>query len=194
MFLTNWAVPLGLLLVHHQVKLGVETLKMITGGSSSWNLHPHLAKRTGQGNLATGRGNFSVLIRQLFLDQRLGIVWVPDSLGPELLQQVLMSQVLHLVHGDGVGLADLGGPGDRHRVLLGRDQLAEVSDVDWAWRSSWLGSWLGGKRIGQRTNFVVDPDTERSGEGVTLLTGDLEKGESQLDLMSILDSAVHSLF
>ena len=81
-----------------------------------------------------------------------------------------MGQILHLVDGDGVGLPHLRGPGDGDRVLLRGDQLAQVRDVDGAWRSSWFCSWLGGKGVGKRTDFVVDPHTQRSGERVTLFT------------------------
>ena len=78
---TDGAHPLGLLLVHLQVELRVEALEVVAGGGAARRVHPHLAQRTGERDLAGGGGDLLVLVRQLLLDQGHGVVWLSESLG-----------------------------------------------------------------------------------------------------------------
>ena len=54
---------------------------MITCGGSAGEVHPHLAQRTCEADLAGGGGDLLVLVSQLLLDQSHGVVWLSESLG-----------------------------------------------------------------------------------------------------------------
>ena len=43
-FITDWAHPRGLLLIHHKVRGAVEALEMCAGARPRRNRHPHLTK------------------------------------------------------------------------------------------------------------------------------------------------------
>ena len=43
-FITDWAHPCGLLLIHHEVRGAVEALEVCAGARPRRNRHPHLTK------------------------------------------------------------------------------------------------------------------------------------------------------
>ena len=125
----NGAHPLGLLLVHLQVELRVEALEVVAGGGPARSVHPHLAQRAGERDLAGGGGDLLVLVRQLLLDQRLGVVRLPEPLGLQLVEEVHEGEALHQVDGHGVGSPDLHRPRHVDGVGGGGRQLAQRSDI-----------------------------------------------------------------
>ena len=113
---TYRTVPLGFLLVHHEVSLGVETLEVVAGAGPGGRPHPVLGQGAGQAHLAGGRGDLRVLVVELLLDEGLGVDRVPHSLLPELVQEIQVSETLHNVDGGRVGLIGHCGPGDSEAV------------------------------------------------------------------------------
>ena len=105
-----------------------------------------------------------------------------------------MCEVLNLIDGKSEGLADLCGPGDADGVLLGGLELAQVGDVDGTGRPPGLCACGGGERVGERTHLAINTDTQGLGERVCLLTTDLQKAESNLNLLPELYFAFSNTF
>jgi len=185
-----WTDPLGLLLIHHKVQLSIKTLEMITSGGSARSIHPHLAKRTGQSHLAGGGGNLLVLIGQLLLDKSFGVVWLSLALPLQLVQQVLVSEVLHLVDRYSVGLPHLHCPGHSDSVGGSGAQLTEGCNIHWERWSFGFSERFGEDDVGKRAELSIDLDTGRPGEVVHLVAGGLQQGEPHLYLLVVFKTAL----
>ena len=143
--------------IHLKVESCVEALEVITGGGPTGGSHPHHAKWTGQAHFAGGRGDLLVLVGQLLLDQRHGVVWLSKALGSQSLQEVLESETLHQIDTDSMPWPRLNRPGHVDRVGRRGAQLGEGRDVDGAGRTTGVDTgFVAWKRIGQRTQLVVD--------------------------------------
>ena len=170
---------------------------MVAGAGPGGRPHPVLGQGAGQAHLAGGRGDLGVLVVELLLDEGLGVGRVPLPLLTELVQEVLVGETLHGVDRDGVGHVGYWGPANGESVLLtgggggGVSQLDEVGDVQGAGRSPGLCSWLAGQRVGEGTHLPIDSHSETLREVVRLLAGRLQERESQLDLVTVLQSSCH---
>ena len=143
--------------VHLKVEGGIEALEVITGGSPAGGRHPHHPEWTGQTHFAGGGRDLLVLVGQLILDQRHGVVWLSEALGSQSLQQVLISETLHQVDTDSVARTCLNRPGHVDRVGRRGAQLGEGRYVDGARRTTGVDAgFVAWKRVGQRTELVVD--------------------------------------
>lgn len=186
------AIPRRLLLVHHQIRLDIETLHVFALERAARQMHTELHERTHQRDLVRGRLYLEVVVvyQQLVADHLARYLGVFDAVFPQVLDERRHAHLPEQVDAHAVDFARLRiRPVELDFVGHVGRQLAYGRDVYGAPRADYvrvrLARRLGRGQLRGLSVYVQD----EVGREVVLLGRAVVRAESEVYLLGVLEAA-----